>query len=411
MTMNFWITLIIVTLTYIGIAIGRWPILRANRTTIALIGVGLLIAARQIAFDQIGQFLNLDTLALLFAMMIINANLQLAGFFQLSGSFVLNLARSPRTLLAIEIILSGVLSALFLNDTICLIFTPLIISITQAIRRNPIPYLIALATSSNIGSTATLTGNPQNMIVGVTSHISYFDFLAALFPVALIGLIGVWVTLVLLYPAEFRRGKFPAASFASETEINRPLLIKSLAVVTGMLIAFLLGVPIPEAAFLAACVLLISRKIKPESVFFEFNWGLLAFFAALFIVTGSLEANGVAAKMFQLAHLGENTDVVSLSIITAVLSNLVSNVPAVLLLKGVIPSLSNPFAGWLTLAAASTLAGNLTLLGSVANLIVAEIAAGFRIQLDFWEYTKAGIIITLFSLAAGVAWLQFFVWR
>ncbi len=407
--MDFWITLIIVTVTYIGIAVGRWPGLRANRTTITLMGAGLLIATRQVAFSALGGFLDLDTLILLFSMMILNANLQMAGFFQLAGRGLLKTARSPRILLAVEIALAGLLSALFLNDTICLMFTPLVVQITQGARRNPLPYLIALATASNIGSAATLTGNPQNMIIGTASGISYLDFALPLLPVAVMGLAVVWGVVILFYPGEFKRGALGELT-EQPLELNRPLLIKSLVVTGGLLTAFLLGAPVAEASFLAACALLFTRRVSPEHVFYEINWGLLAFFAAMFVVTGSLEANGVAGELFRLAGLSPDTGIWQFSLTTLVLSNLVSNVPAVLLLKPVVMQLHSPTAGWLTLAVASTLAGNLTLLGSVANLIVAEIAGSARIHMGFWEYTRVGLLVTIVTLAAGILWLQFAVW-
>ena len=407
--MDFWITLIIVTVTYIGIAVGRWPGLRANRTTITLMGAGLLIATRQVAFSALGGFLDLDTLILLFSMMILNANLQMAGFFQLAGRGLLKTARSPRILLAVEIALAGLLSALFLNDTICLMFTPLVVQITQGARRNPLPYLIALATASNIGSAATLTGNPQNMIIGTASGISYLDFALPLLPVAVMGLAVVWGVVILFYPGEFKRGALGELT-EQPLELNRPLLIKSLVVTGGLLTAFLLGAPVAEASFLAACALLFTRRVSPEHVFYEINWGLLAFFAAMFVVTGSLEANGVAGELFRLAGLSPDTGIWQFSLTTLVLSNLVSNVPAVLLLKPVVMQLHSPTAGWLTLAVASTLAGNLTLLGSVANLIVAEIAGSARIHVGFWEYTRVGLLVTIVTLAAGIMWLQFAVW-
>lgn len=406
---SFWITLIIVVITYIGIAIGRWPIIRANRTTITLMGVGLLLLTGQVAFEDIGRFLDIDTLVLLFSMMIINANLQMAGFFSLAGGALLKWARTPRALLAVVIVLSGVLSALFLNDTICLMFTPFVLDVTQKANRNPLPYLIALATASNIGSTATLTGNPQNMIIGVASKIPYIQFTAALLPIALLGLGGIWLVLVLFYRREFRPGRFEIPDQPAPVS-ERWQLTKNILVVVGLLAAFLLGVPIALASFLAACVLLFTRRVQPENVFYEINWGLLVFFAGLFIVTGSLEANGVAQRLFDLARLGSQTGVLGFSAATVVLSNLVSNVPAVLLLKPVVAILSDPHAGWLTLAVASTLAGNLTLLGSVANLIVAEIAARYRVQLSFWEYTRAGILITLISLVIGIGWISLFIW-
>jgi Na+/H+ antiporter NhaD/arsenite permease-like protein len=279
-----------------------------------------------------------------------------------------------------------------------------------AVERNPIPYLIALATASNIGSVATLTGNPQNMIIGVASGIPYLQFAAALTPIALLSMGAIWLVLVRLYPWEFTREHFPPFPPQDES-FDRSQLTKTLIVVAGLLVAFLVGVPIAEAAFLAACLLLFTRKMHPEQVFAEFDWSLLVFFSALFIVTGSLEVNGITTELGRLANTLGEPNVLNLSAITVVLSNLISNVPAVLLLRPIVSTIANPQAGWLTLAAASTLAGNLTLLGSVANLIVAETASRWRVTLSFWEYTRAGLLITLISLVINTAWLAIFVWR
>jgi Na+/H+ antiporter NhaD/arsenite permease-like protein len=408
--MNTWLTIGIVGITYIGIAIGRWPIIKSNRATIALMGVGLLLVFNQVKFADLPAFIDFDTLILLFSMMIINANLKVAGFFTWAGGALVKVTRSPRWFLAAEIVLVGLLSALFVNDTICLMFTPFILSLTLAIDRNPIPYLIALATASNIGSVATLTGNPQNMIVGIASGISYVSFSKALLPVALLGLGSVWLVITRLYKYEFQPVNFPPVP-PSEEIPNRWMLIKVLAVTAGMLVAFLVGVPIALASFLAACVLLFTRRTSPQTVFAEFDWSLLVFFCGLFIVSGSLEANGITQRLFELTNLGAKTTVWSFSLITVILSNLVSNVPAVLLLRPMVQILQNPTAGWLTLAAASTLAGNLTLLGSVANLIVAEIADRYRVNLSFWEYTKAGLVITLLSTLTGIIYISLFIWK
>lgn len=406
---NFWITLGIVLLTYIGIAIGHWPIIKSNRATIVLVGVGLLLVARQVEFSKLPQYLDFDTLILLFSMMVINANLKLAGFFNWAGNALTRATRSPRVFLAIEILLVGVLSALFLNDTICIMFTPFVLVLMDAVKRNPIPYLIALATAANVGSTATLTGNPQNMIIGGASGISYMHFAGALLPVALLGLVVIWLVLVWIYPGEFRGNPFEVAELPP-VEVNRSMLAKSLVVMAAMLAAFLAGVPVALAAFLAACALLVTRKTAPHLVFAEFDWSLLVFFSGLFIVSGALETGGVTSRVFGLVDVKRLSGVWSLSAGTAVLSNLVSNVPAVLLLKPVVAAMANPTAGWLTLAMASTLAGNLTLLGSVANLIVAESASRWRVDLGFWEYTRAGAIITVLTLIIGGVWLQFAVW-
>jgi Na+/H+ antiporter NhaD/arsenite permease-like protein len=345
-------------------------------------------------------------------MMIINANLKLAGFFTLAGKAMVRLARTPRTFLALEILLIGVLSALFLNDTICLMFAPFLITLFNDLKRNPLPYLIALATASNVGSTATLTGNPQNMIVGTASGISYIDFVLALAPVALLGMSVIWFVLVKMYPYELLPGDvFSTPEEDDEQVISRSLLIKTLVVTAGLLVAFLAGAPIALASFVAANILLITRRHLPQVVFAEFDWSLLVFFSALFIVSGSLETSGVTHQLIDLNQIAQQANIWNLSALTAVLSNLISNVPAVLLLKPVVASMADARLGWLTVASASTLAGNLTLLGSVANLIVAETANRWRIDMSFWEYTKSGFIITLITLFIGMLWLNWlFIW-
>jgi Na+/H+ antiporter NhaD/arsenite permease-like protein len=409
MNFNPLITLIIVGITYIGIAIGRWPFLKSNRATVALVGVGALLVFNQLEFQKLPDYLDFDTLILLFSMMIINANLKFAGFFDLASKFLLRTARTPRSFLALEIIIGGILSALFLNDTICLVFTPLIIETTFALRRNPLPYLIGLATAVNVGSVFTLTGNPQNMIIGISSGISYLDFAIALLPIMIIGLVIVWFVIIRFYRVEFRPEKFDPIEEKYQP-VNQWMLTKTLIVVTGLLIAFMAGVPIALASFLAACILLITRRTQPHLVFAEFDWGLLVFFSGLFILSGVLETNGVTILIFDFLKINSNMGVWPLSLSTAILSNLVSNVPAVLLFRPVIAMLSNPHAGWITLAMAATFAGNLTLLGSVANLIVAEIASRWRITISFWEYTKAGFIITVLTMVTGTFYLSWFIW-
>jgi len=405
MPVNPWVTLAIVALTFLGIAIGRYPIIKSNRTTIALMGVALLLATSQVRFGDLPGYVDFDTIILLFSMMILNANLKLGGFFGVAARGIIRMARSPRAFLAVEILGAGILSALFLNDTICLMFTPFLIGITDSLKRNPLPYLIALATASNVGSAATLTGNPQNMIIGVASGISYLDFLLSLAPVALLGMAVIWLVLVLLYPREFNRGG-KLSEYMDETQaVNKPLLVKTLLVTAALLAAFLLGAPVALAAFLSASFLLITRRHQPAAVFTEFDWTLLVFFAAMFIVSGSLETSGVTTNLINLGSLASKANVLNLTFVTAGLSNLISNVPAVMLLRSVAANMPNARLGWITIAAASTLAGNLTLLGSVANLIVAESAERWRIKLSFWEYTRSGLIITLVTLLIAVGWL------
>jgi Na+/H+ antiporter NhaD/arsenite permease-like protein len=396
---------VIAGLTLVGVAVGRWPWLKMNRATIALVGATLLVACGILPLERAYQAVDWNTIVLLLAMMILNVNLRLAGFFHLVTSRVITHARTPRRLLALIVIVSGVLSAVFLNDTLALMLTPLVLDVTLALRRNPLPYLVALVTAANVGSVATIMGNPQNMLVGMASGIGFTDFFLALAPVAAAGLAVIWVVIVLVYRAEFA----PAAPFAESYRLPgrkyRPLLRKSLVASALMLAAMVAGAPIPLAALLAAALVLFTRRLKPERVFREIDWGLLVFFAALFVVTGAIEASGLGARLFALLRPWSDGGPVSLSGVAVVLSNLVSNVPAVMLFRPVVPTLADPGTAWLTLALATTLAGNLTLLGSVANLIVAEIARHRGVKLGFVEYLKAGMPIALLTLLLGVAWL------
>jgi Na+/H+ antiporter NhaD/arsenite permease-like protein len=336
---------------------------------------------------------------------VLNVNLRIAGFFHLVTRRVVRLARTPRRLLALVIAVSGLLSAVFLNDTIALMMTPLVLELAFALRRNPLPYLVALVTAANVGSVAAITGNPQNMLVGISSGIPFVQFTAALAPVALGGLAAIWLVMVVVYRAEFS-----AAELASDLELpgeEDPALLRKSMLATGlMLVALVAGAPIPLAALVAATLLLISRRREPEHVFAEIDWGLLVFFASLFVVTGAIETSGLGDELFAWLRPWADGGPAKLTTVSLVLSNLVSNVPAVMLFRPVIPTLAEPHTAWLTLAMATTLAGNLTLLGSVANLIVAEIGKRRGVHLSFLEYLKAGTPIAIITLLMGVAWLS-----
>ena len=399
------LTAIIVAITLVGVAIGRWPGLRMNRATIALVGATALIAIGAIPLETAYLAIDWNTIVLLFAMMVLNVNLRIAGFFHLITARVVQLARTPRRLLALVIVVSGVLSAIFLNDTIALMMTPLVLELALSLRRNPLPYLVALVTAANVGSVATITGNPQNMLVGIASGISFVDFTLALAPIAVGGLGVIWLVMILVYRSEFAPAELKGDVTLPPQEY-RPLLRKAMLATGLMLVGFVVGAPIPLAALAAAAVLLISRRRDPEKSFEGIDWGLLVFFAALFVVTGAIETTGLGAGLFAWLRPWADGGPAALTVVSLVLSNLVSNVPAVMLFRPVVPTLTNPETAWLTLAMATTLAGNLTLLGSVANLIVAEIARRRGIQLSFVEYLKAGLPIAIVTLAFGVFWLS-----
>ena len=408
MTLAQTLALVLVGVTFFGVAAGSYPGLKMNRATIALVGAVALVALRVLTTATALQAVDPNTLVLLFAMMVVAAHLRLAGFFDLVSQWLARHTHSPRRLLAFVILAAGLLAALVLNDTVVVAFTPLVLELTEQLERDPLPYLMGLAAAANIGSTATITGNPQNILIGQSSGIGFVDFMLTLGPVALVGLALAWGIIVLIYRAEFSRPWSHEASTAKlGAQVNTWQLSKCLIVIGLMLIAFLAGVPVALAAIVAACVLLITRRTEPETIFTQVDWQLLVFFTGLFVVTGALDATHLSDRLLALVAPITAGGVAPLALITAALSNIISNVPAVLLFRSVVPQLADPRRAWLTLAMASTLAGNLTLLGSVANLIVAETARARGVKLSFREYLRAGVPITIVTLAVGILWLSF----
>jgi len=396
-TVLLWLAYLSLFLTYLGLGLGYLPGYRMNRAAIALSGAALLMVLGVLELETAWKALDAGTLAFLFGVMVLNAHLGYAGFFQLVLGRLVRLARTPLGLLVWLSLATGVLSALFLNDTIAILLTPLVLELTRRLRLPAVPYLLALAGATNLGSVATLTGNPQNILVGSFSGISYLDFAGALTPVALVGL-GLQVGLLCaLYP-ELRSTKPLPSLPEMRFRLNRGLLFKGVWVTLALLAAFLLGYPLAQAALVAAGILLWSRRLRSERFFLRVDWELLVMFSGLFMVTEAVKLLGLLAPLQPLA-----ASPWGLLWVTAGLSNLISNVPAVLLLHPLIPL--GDTQGWLLLAAASTLAGNLTLLGSVANLIVAEAARREGQRLSFFEHLRFGFPLTLLTLGVAYGWI------
>lgn len=396
--------LLILVLTYAGVAIGRIPGLRLDRAGIALLGGAAMIAIGALSMEDAYRAINFDTITLLLGMMIVVAHLKVSGAFRALGAYAIEHAHAPFVLLVMVTLLTGVLSAFLVNDAICLVMAPIVVHVTRVINRNPIPYLIATATASNCGSVATITGNPQNMVIGALSGISYPAFSAALAPVALFGLVAVVVIVRIVYRAEFAR----TADLNPEVYRGRMLpgqVLKAVVVCIGLAIAFFAGVPVAKAALIGGAILLLTRAIKPARIYREIDGPLLFMFAGLFIVVAGAEKTLLTPDIIASAKNLGLDDVWRLSGLTAVLSNIMSNVPAVLALRPFIPGLENPGRAWLVVAMSSTLAGNFTLLGSVANLIVAEQARAAGTQLSFSAFFKVGLPLTLLTLAVGTAWV------
>jgi Na+/H+ antiporter NhaD/arsenite permease-like protein len=274
------------------------------------------------------------------------------------------------------------------------------------LRRNPVPYLLAVAMASNIGSTATITGNPQNMMIGSFSRISYVEFAAALAPLALCGLVVTIVLIALLHRQEFAGDGSPFSAPEAPIRLHRVLMWRAMAATALVVALFFAGQPPAKVAIIIGGLLLLTRRVRSQRVYAQIDWSLLLMFAGLFIIVAGAERSLLSGEVVAAASRLQLDRVPVLSALTAILANLVSNVPAVVLLRPFIDSLHNPQAAWLTVAMAASLAGNLTVLGSIANLIVVQRAAASGVMIGLWDYCRVGVPLTLFTLLIGILWLR-----
>jgi Na+/H+ antiporter NhaD/arsenite permease-like protein len=399
-----YLTVLIFAGTYAVIAVGKLPFrCRLDRPGAALLGASLMVACGTLTPAEAYKAIDFDTITLLLGVMIVAANLRLSGFFRIVNGWVATRARRPWILLAAITMVSGLFSAFLVNDTICLVLAPLVLELVIHLRRNPVPYLLAVAMASNVGSTATITGNPQNIIIGSLSHIPYGRFAAALSPIAGIGLVLTACMIALFFRAEFltserlQGGTLPVHA-------NRALLIKTVVITVAMIVAFFFVQPVAKIAIVAGSALLVTRRIKAEKVYREIDWSLLLMFCGLFIVTAGLEKAVLTPQILSSVRSLHLERTANLSGVIAVLSNIVSNVPAVLVFKPFLTQLADQNRAWLTVAMASTLAGNFTILGSVANLIVVQKARAQNVEITFWIYFKIGAPLTVLTILVGI-WL------
>jgi Na+/H+ antiporter NhaD/arsenite permease-like protein len=391
--------------SYLALAFGRIPGLSIDRAGIALVGAGLMVVSGALTLEDAYKAVDLDTITLLLGMMIVVASLRLSGFFAVANAWVMARANRPLILLGSVVAISGFFSAFLVNDAICLVLTPLVLELTVALGRRPVPYLLAVAMASNVGSTATITGNPQNIMIGSFSHIPYTTFAFALGPVALVGLIVTVVLIAIFHRVEFAGTARLETPPPPKVNANRVLMIRAMLATLIMIALFFAGVVPAKAAIIIGGLLLLTRRMKSRRVYEEIDWSLLLMFAGLFIIVAgaqhALLSPDIIAAVGRL-HLDQ---VPVLSTVTAVLSNLVSNVPAVLMLKPFVDALKDHDTAWLVIAMASTLAGNFTVLGSIANLIVVQKAGATGVTISFWDYFRVGAPLTIITLAIGTMWL------
>lgn len=398
--------LLIFAATYLVLVTGELPGFRVYRTSAALIGAVCMVVFEVLPPDHLLGVIDFPTLVLLFSMMVVAAALRLSGAFRWMADAVLHRAARSHALLAVVIALAGVLSACFVNDVVCVVLTPLLLDVLLPLRRNPLPYLIALAMAANIGSAATIIGNPQNMIVGSLSGISYRRFAAALALPALAGLVIAYILIAWIFRAELHADaatKLPRRPM----RLHGWLALKNGGIAVVLLVALIAGAPIATSAAGAAAWVLFTRRVKPAKVFALVDWELLVMFSGLFVVVGGIEYAGLHAWVQnRLATLSAPLSEHWFAVASVALSNLVSNVPAVLLLKPVVSSFSNREHAWLVLALTSTLAGNLTIPGSVVNLIVVEAARRRGVRVGALSHMKVGVPLTVLSIVVGLAVLD-----
>jgi len=405
-------TVTVVTLfaiVYLGMIVGGLPFLQLDRTGIALLGAIALVTIGDLTPEQAALGIHLPTLLLLFSFMVISAQMRLGGFYVWVTRHIAGLELSPSALLAVVIVTVAVLSAIFSNDIVCLTVAPVLAEACRRRSLDPVPFLLALACAANIGSAATLIGNPQNMLIGGVLKLSFGRyFFEAIVPVML-GLVALWALL-----ATQSRGRWNVErpvdgqdDAAADMPLDRWQTAKGLAVAAALIVVFLFtDLPRDVAALTGAGILLMSRKLHSAETLGLIDWELLILFIGLFVVNHALETTGVTAHAVRtLADHGfALSEPAPLFASTLVLSNVVSNVPAVMLL---LPAATQPFAGPM-LALVSTLAGNLFIVGSIANIIVVDAARRQGIAIDWRRHLRTGLPVTFASLAITAAW---FAWR
>lgn len=400
-------TVAIFLLTYGGVALGRIPGLMLDRTGIALLGAIAMVVSGAVPLHEAVGAIDLPTILLLYALMVVSAQLRLGGFYTWVALRSASLVARPGVLLAAVMGLAALLSALLANDIVCLAFTPVLCATLLAAGRHPLPYLLGLAMASNIGSAATIIGNPQNMLIGQVGRLDFAAFLLWCGPPSLLALAAAYALIRWFYRGTLQAETPPpsGAQATSWPEFNRWQSTKGLAATGLLVLLFLTPLPRELSAITVAGVLLCSRRMHSRQILELVDWHLITLFCALFIVIHAITSYGLPARIIETltAHGISPTELVTLTGVATLMSNLVSNVPAVMLLVRFLDP--NQSAQWYTLAVASTFAGNLLVIGSIANLIVIEQARPFGVAISFREHAKIGVPVTLSSLLILLLWL------
>jgi Na+/H+ antiporter NhaD/arsenite permease-like protein len=396
-------TLVIFGLVYVGMILGEIPPLALDRTGVALLGAIGVVAVGRETLNSAWAGVDMPTLHLLFAMMVVSAQFRLAGFYTHVSRRMVAADVSPPRLLALVVGLTGLLSAVLTNDIVCLAMAPVLIEGCARRGLDPLPFLLALACAANVGSAATLIGNPQNILIGQTLHLSFTGYLIDAGAPVLLGLAATWAVIAYQFRGRWQR-EMPLPQI-SAPPFNRWQSFKGLLVTAVLIIAFLFFPHLPRewVALVCAGVLLLSRRMASREMMSLVDWQLLVLFIGLFVVNDAFQRTGAmtTAVVFGRAHGVDPAQPAAMFGLSVVLSNLVSNVPATMLL---LPSATHPQAGAI-LALASTLAGNLMIVGSIANIIVVTAARPFGVEIGFRTHLRTGLPVTVATLVIAALWL------
>ncbi len=413
MTDTSWGVVAVFALVYLGMFLGGLPKLQLNRPGVALLGAIAVIGMGAVTVEEAARSVDLPTVLLLFSFMVVSAQMRLGGFYTAVTRWVGAQPMAPAALLAALIAVAAVLSAVFSNDVVCLAMTPVVARLCLQRGLSPVPFLVGLACAANIGSAATLIGNPQNMLIGSVLKLSFADHLRGAALPVVVSLVVLWAWLVWGPGGRARMALGAVHTHAvaqgaeADPTFDRVQTTKGLLVAGAVLMAFLsTDWPHEVVALVAAGMLLLSRRFHSSQVMGFVDWELLVLFMGLFVVNHAFAQTGLAAQAVatMAGHGLHLADTGPLFAAGLVLSNLVSNVPAVMLL---LPHLggSDPAVVGLTLALVTTFAGNLLLVGSIANLIVVDLAAQQGVVIDWKAHARLGVPVTVLSLGVVAAWL------
>lgn len=385
---------------------------RLDRPTAALCGAVAMVVTGVLSFERALVAVDLEVLSLLLGVMVIAGHLGEAGFFRFTAWWVVDRARSPRSLLWALVWVSGALSALLVNDTICLVFTPIVVAVVSEARLPALPYLLALAAAANVGGVVSFTGNPQNMIIGTAAseRLSYLGYLVRALPIGVACLAVTGATLAWMFRQDLG-GVIERQPTVPKPHLDRRETRWALVALATFVVLVAADVALPAAALTAAALSLASSRYPARRVLQQVDWALMLFFAGLFVLVAGLMASGALGVVAgQVARFSAHAAGEWLFAGAAVLgSNVVSNVPYVIVAVRWVEQLNDPTHGYVSLAVSSTLAGNLTLFGSVANIIVFE-SAGPRGEIGFLRFMRYGVPLTLLTLVTAALLLMMERW-